>query len=222
MQVTKTVSITVTGVLTVTIIPSPSRGYVNTDVLVNVSWAPSPSGDYEVKVEWGDGTSTTAASQGSPRQVGPKRYTAAGNYNIKATVTEPLYGYQGSTTIVYQVAAQLAATLTAAPTTGNAPLTVTFTMGATDGYLPYTWSLNPGDGSAPYTGSRPAAGTWTQAHTYTKAGAFTATLTATDAMGATILTRATARITLAAPGVPTAAAIIIPLVAGLALLRVKR
>jgi len=222
MRVTKTTQVTIIGVLTVTATPSPSAGYVNTDVYVNVAWTPAPSADYDITVQWGDGTTTTAASQGSPKQVGPKRYMSPGTYNIKAIVDEPVYGYHGEATAAFQVVAQLAAALTASPATGQAPLAVTFTMGISDGYIPYTWALNPGDGSTPYTGSRPAVGNWTQTHTYTKAGTFTATLTVTDAMGATAVKKAVARTDLVAPEVPGAAAIIIPLVAGLALLKVSR
>ena len=90
------------------------------------------------------------------------------------------------------IATQLAATLAASPTAGQAPLAVTFTIGISGGPPPYTWSLAPGDGSAPYTGSRAASGNFTKTHTYTAAGTFTATLTVTDALGATAIGRATA------------------------------
>jgi len=87
---------------------------------------------------------------------------------------------------------ELAATLSASPASGLAPLAVTFTIGISGGVSPYTWSLDPGDGAAPYTGSRSASGSFTQTHTYTKVGTFTATLTVTDALGATALNKATA------------------------------
>ena len=222
MQVTKTVSVTVTGILTVTATPYPSKGYVGVDAYMDVSWSPQPSLDYDVKVQWGDGTTTTKrVSTGTSTRVGPKQYAAAGTYTITVTVDELLYGSKGTATATLPVADQLAATFTVQPTYGPVPLAATFTMGITGGFFPCTWSLNPGDGTAPYTGSRPAAGTWTQAHTYTKAGIFTATLTATDALGATAIKRAVARTDLAAPGLPEAAAIIIPLVVGFALLKVR-
>jgi len=87
---------------------------------------------------------------------------------------------------------ELAATLSASPASGLAPLAVTFTIGISGGVSPYTWSLDPGDGSTPYTGSRSASGSFTRAHTYTKAGTFTATLTVTDALGATAMDWTTA------------------------------
>ena len=116
------------------------------------------------------------------------------------------------------IATLLAATLAASPTAGQAPLAVTFTMGISGGTPPYTWSLAPGDGSAPYTGSRAAAGSFTRAHTYTAAGTFTATLTVTDALGATATNKATAT-----PGAvsPQASAIGVaaPLLAGAILIK---
>ena len=81
---------------------------------------------------------------------------------------------------------------TAQPTSGPTPLTVTFTNGVSLGLPPYNWTLDPGDGSTPYSGSRDSPGTWTQAHTYIKAGTFTATLTVEDSQGITAVRRITA------------------------------
>ncbi|HEY2774181.1 MAG TPA: glycoside hydrolase family 44 protein [Candidatus Binatia bacterium] len=71
------------------------------------------------------------------------------------------------------------AAMTATPTSGNAPLAVSFNASASsdsDGSIAaYAWSF--GDGST-------ASGV-TASHTYTSAGTFTATLTVTDNLGAT-------------------------------------
>src|SRR5262249_56543352 len=67
----------------------------------------------------------------------------------------------------------LSATASAAPTTGNAPLTVAFTGSATGGTAPYSFSWNFGDGSPASTLQNPS-------HTYSTAGTYTATLTVTD------------------------------------------
>lgn len=83
----------------------------------------------------------------------------------------------------------LTVTFSADKTSGPVPLAVTFSCGASGGVLNYTWTLDPGDGSAPYSGTRTAEGTWTQAHTYNTGGAFTAVLTVTDALGASIASR---------------------------------
>jgi PKD repeat protein len=67
----------------------------------------------------------------------------------------------------------LTAKATATPTTGNAPLGVSFTGSATGGTAPYSYSWDFGDGSATSTAQNPS-------HTYNSAGTFTATLTVTD------------------------------------------
>ena len=109
---------------------------------------------------------------------------------------------------------QLAATLVASPTTGNAPLAVTFTIGISGGYTPYTWTLNYGDGSTPSSGT--VAGT--KAHTYVKVGTFTVTLTVTDALGASAVKRATASPGGAAPPTASAIGVAAPLAAGIVLI----
>jgi len=219
MRVTQTKQITVIGVIVVNV-TAPPQAYEGIPVTVSASWD-TAAGPFDGVYYWGDGASdlinTTLKSISKDHT-----YATVGNYTVKVVVKDRNTGAEGEKTAPIQIAAKLAATLSPSPATGNVPLPVTFTMNISGGYLNYIWSLDPGDGSAPYSGTRPAAGSFTQAHTYNKVGTFSATLTATDALGATILARATARTDLAAPGIPTAAAIIIPLVAGLALLRVKR
>jgi len=113
----------------------------------------------------------------------------------------------------------LEATFSASPTTGPVPLAVTFTIGISGGVSPYTWSLDPGDGSTPYTGSRSAAGSFTKAHTYTRAGTFTATLTVTDALGATARNKATATPGALALTKETIIGVAAPLIAGIILIK---
>jgi PKD repeat protein len=67
----------------------------------------------------------------------------------------------------------LTATAAGTPTTGNAPLKVSFTGSASGGTAPYSYSWNFGDGSATSTAQNPS-------HTYNNAGTYTATLTVTD------------------------------------------
>jgi hypothetical protein len=92
----------------------------------------------------------------------------------------------------------LVAAFSADRASGPVPLAVTFSCGASGGVLNYTWSLDPGDGSAPYGGTRTAEGTWTQTHTYNVRGVYTATLTVTDALGTT-----TSSMVQVGAGVPT-------------------
>ena len=71
------------------------------------------------------------------------------------------------------------ASFTATPTSGAAPLAVTFTDTSTG--IPTSWQWTFGDG----TGSTSAS----PAHTYATVGSFTATLTATNGLGSTSVSR---------------------------------
>jgi len=71
----------------------------------------------------------------------------------------------------------LLASLNASPTSGYAPLTVTFSGSATGGAPPYTFRWNFGDGSSS-TAQNPS-------NTYSSPGNYTATLTVTDSQSAT-------------------------------------
>ena len=218
MRVTQSKQITVLGVIVVTV-TAPPQAYEGIPLTVSASWD-TAAGPFDGVYYWGDGASdliNTTLKSISKTHI----YAAAGNYTVKVVVVDRNTGAQGEKTAPIQIATKLSATLQPSPAAGDAPLPVSFSIGISGGYLNYVWSLDPGDGSSPYSGTRSAAGTFTQAHTYTKTGTFTATLTATDALGATAVTRAAARIGLVAPGLPEAAAIIIPLVVGFALLKVR-
>lgn len=69
--------------------------------------------------------------------------------------------------------AELSASASASPNTGNAPLAATLTGSATGGTAPYSYSWNFGDGSVASSVQDPG-------HTYQKPGTYTATLTVTD------------------------------------------
>jgi len=66
----------------------------------------------------------------------------------------------------------LSASASASPTSGQPPLTVNFTGGASGGVAPYSYSWNFGDGAS--------SAAQNPSHTYTTIGNFTATLTVTD------------------------------------------
>ncbi len=83
------------------------------------------------------------------------------------------------------------ASFTATPTTGTAPLNVSFTD--TSSGTPTSWAWTFGDGGTS-TAQSPS-------HTYTSTGTFTATLTATNGQGSTSTTRT---ITVNQPSAPTA------------------
>lgn len=122
--------------------------------------------------DFGDGTT----GSGSTCQ---HTYSQPGTYTARLTVTDS-QGLQNASTITVTVNAPAVpplAALSAAPTSGTAPLPVSFDGGAStdpDGTLTaYTWDF--GDGT---TGSGAAC-----QHTYSQSGTYTAKLTVTDNQG---------------------------------------
>src|SRR5260370_19323744 len=106
-----------------------------------------------------------------PGVIDPKNNIGLATYPMttadQAGLGDPLEDFwiQGST--------PLTASAGASPTTGNAPLGVSFTGAATGGTAPYSYGWNFGDGSAASTVQNPS-------HTYNTARTYTATLTVTD------------------------------------------
>ncbi|HKC26893.1 MAG TPA: PKD domain-containing protein [Jatrophihabitans sp.] len=97
-----------------------------------------------------------------------------------------------------QGSSPLTAAGSANPTTGNAPLTVSFTGSASGGTGPYSYSWNFGDGSATSSTQNPG-------HTYSSAGTYTAILTVTDSASPAHTATANVPITVSAVGSPLAA-----------------
>jgi len=171
--------------ITVSVTVSPTKGYTTTSFYITVSWSPSPSATYAVNVEFGDGQTTGGQVPTSPFTCS-HTYANPGTYTVKATVKNMVTGGTGTGSATVQVTTALSVTFTADKTSGNVPLTVTFTVNITGGYSPYSYSIDPGDGSTPYTGTRSSAGSFTQAHTYSKSGTYTAKCTVDDALGTTV------------------------------------
>ena len=121
---------------------------------------------YTYRWDFGDGS-------GASSQNAAHTYAAEGSYTARFTVTDSLSGSVSATCAISVTVPPLAATCTAAPTSGLAPLFVSFTSTATGGTGTYGYDWNFGDGSA-------HASTATAAHTYTAAGTYTATLTVTS------------------------------------------
>jgi PKD repeat protein len=125
---------------------------------------------------FGDGTTATGATA-------THAFTSAGTYTTALTVTDSngLTSSASTPVVVTAAVANVApkAVISATPTSGSAPLTVTFDGSASsdsDGTIAsYTWHF--GDGSS-------ASGK-TVSHTYTTEASFTATLQVTDDLGAT-------------------------------------
>ena len=123
---------------------------------------------------FGDGGTSTAQN--------PSRtYTAGGTYTVALTVsnaagsnTQTRTGY-----ITVTTGSAPTASFTGTPTSGTAPLAVTFTDASSGS--PTSWSWTFGDGGTS-TAQSPS-------HSYAAAGTYTVALTATNAFGSNTLTR---------------------------------
>lgn len=185
MAVMKTVGVAVTGVLTVTV-TMPAKSYVNNSVTLNASWDGVAVGPFVGSITWGDGASENIARQGSKSVSRNHVYGAAGTFTAKVSISDETTASGGSGQASITIGDLLDVTIKVSPSSGNIPLAVTFTMNIIGGFSPYSWSLDPGDGSSSYSGSRTSTGSFTQAHTYNKMGSYTATLTVSDKMGSSM------------------------------------
>lgn len=154
---------------------TPSTGVAPLAVTFNAT-ASSDSDGSIASYSWafGDGTTGTGATAAHT-------YNTAGTYTAKLTVTDN-QGATGTVSSVITVSGANqapVASFTSTPSTGTAPLVVSFNGAAstdTDGSIAsYAWTF--GDGTT-------GVGA-TISHTYNTAGTYTATLTVTDNRGAT-------------------------------------
>jgi len=183
MRVIATAVVVAAGVIIVSV-SAPSKGYRGAAISMSASWNGGAVGPFLGQINWGDGgydPISTSAKNVSKSHT----YAVAGTYTITVAISDEGTLASGTGTAPIQIAAPLAATLSASPTGGPIPLPITFTIGISSGYTPYTWTLDYGDATSPGSGSSPGTST----HTYTKVGQFTATLTATDALGASVVSR---------------------------------
>ena len=119
----------------------------------------------------GDGTTSTAQSVA-------KTYNAAGSYTVKLTVTNA-GGSSTTTKTISATASAPVANFTASPSSGIAPLPVTFSNSSAGTVVSYSWNFGDNTSS---TAQNPS-------HTYANAGTYTVTLTATGASGTTPSTK---------------------------------
>jgi len=109
----------------------------------------------------------------SAQQTATHTYTVEGVYQPLLTVTDTLSGHVTTSSTVTATTPPLTATCSATPTSGLAPLPVSFTGSASGGTGAYSYDWNFGDGSA-------HAATANALHTYAAAGVYTAVLTVTS------------------------------------------
>ncbi|AKB82584.1 cell surface protein [Methanosarcina barkeri 3] len=124
------------------------------------------------KWSFGDGTTST-------KQNPTHKYSKAGVYTVKLTVTNAAGSNTVTKTNYITVAAKPAAAFSASPTSGKTPLTVKFTD--TSAGTPIKWKWDFGDGTTS-TKQNPT-------HKYSKAGKYTVTLTVTNAAGSNTVTK---------------------------------
>ena len=174
---TRPYSVTVCNPITANFTATPNKGYVP----LAVTFADTSTGS-PTSWLWNFGDGTTSSAQNPPVHT----YSAAGTYTVTLTATGPC----GSNTRPYSVTVcnPITANFTATPTSGPAPLTVTFAD--TSIGSPTSWLWDFGDG-ATSTAMNPS-------HQYTTAGTYTVILTATNSCGSNSLTR-TNYITVASP-----------------------
>ncbi len=122
---------------------------------------------YTYSWDFGDGTT-------SPLQSPNHIYNSAGTFAAALTIHDAS-GQTATATASVVVSPSLGATSSAAPTGGNAPLTVAFTGSATGGKAPFTFAWTFGDGSS--------SALQDPGHVYGSAGNFNAILNVTDANG---------------------------------------
>jgi PKD repeat protein len=121
--------------------------------------------------DFGDSNTTNATVQNPVHT-----YAAAGTYTVKLTATNSAGSNTATQTNYITASAQVSAPVAAfsgIPTSGTAPLTVTFTDASTN--APTSWAWTFGDGSTS-TAQSPS-------HQYTAAGTYTVNLTATNSGG---------------------------------------
>lgn len=115
---------------------------------------------------FGDGATSTLQNPGHS-------YANAGSYTVSLTVTGPGGSDTETKTNYITVTTAPTAAFSGSPTSGNAPLTVSFTDQSTGS--PTSWSWNFGDGGSS-TAQNPS-------HSYASAGTYTVALTVSNSCG---------------------------------------
>jgi PKD repeat protein len=128
----------------------------------------------------GDGDADFSGNS-APPSTRSYTYALPGDYSARLVVSDD-DGAPGLDTEMVTVGSEHqppSCSLSASPRSGSAPLTVTFSMSASDpDGVVSPWVLNPGDGSPSYSGS--GAPPSTKTHTYNASGTYTAILMVSD------------------------------------------
>jgi len=220
MRATATATVVATGVLTVSV-SAPAKGYSGVAIGMSASWNGGAVGPFTGQITWGDGAYDPIST--STKNVSKTHtYTTVGTYTIRVVVSDSYTAAEGQGTASIQIASLLTATLSSSPSVGPIPLAVTFTLGVSGGFASYTYVLSFGDGTLDASGGKSDPGTMSLSHTYTKVGNFTATLTFTDALGASVVSRSKLSIGMEGVTIEPWAAVLAPLVAGVVLVAIVK
>ncbi len=161
--------VTVTAPLSLTASASATSGVTP----LAVTFTSTPSGGttpYTYDWNFGDG-SAHAATQNTSHT-----YSTVGGYTTTLTVTDA-QGHAAAKTWTVSVTPGLQAFAWVGPTSGSAPLAVSFAGFASGGTAPYTYAWTFGDGGTSSVQS--------PSHTYSGQGAYTVHLTVTDSASMT-------------------------------------
>lgn len=147
---------------TVTLTVTPQTGTAPTDVTASATAAvPSGVTVSSAAISFGDGTTVSGWTA-------RHNYSQAGTYQVRVTVVDNLKRIVTATQNVDVTAPQPPkATLTVSPASGNVPLQVIATVGATGSTTSITSSIDFGDGTVANAASA--------SHTYTAPGNYTVT-----------------------------------------------
>ena len=160
------VNVTVWNPLTVTASGTPLQG--NKPLAVSfTAVAAGGAGGYDYAWDFGDGSTGTGAAASHT-------YTTDGTYFARVTVKDSANNTKVSSNVEIIVYAPMAVSLSATPTSGTLPLSVTFAAVATGGDGNYSYSYTYGDGTAASANPN---------HTYATAGTYSAHVVASDNAG---------------------------------------
>jgi PKD repeat protein len=134
--------------------------------------------------DWNYGDGTAHATTQNPTHT----FTSGGTFTVNLTVTDSASHSATAAPIPILLGPPLSVSASANPTSGSAPMAVTFTGSVSGGTAPFTYDWNYGDGTAHGTAQNPS-------HTYA-AGTFTAVLTVTDSASPTPHTGSSSGVTL--------------------------
>lgn len=159
-------SVTVNPPLGVTASGLPTLGVVP----LNVAFTGTVTGGFPpYTYDWNFGDGTAHSSTQNPTH----QYTSPGTYPVTLTAGDSATGSGQAAPFSINVNQVLTATSSGIPTSGTAPLAVTFAGSGHDGMPPYTYEWDFGDGT-------PHSSVQNPSHTYSVGGSYSAVLAVTD------------------------------------------